>query len=73
MWTQSHSTKNIKKNIRKVAESTTDVAGWLKTKLQMHLITQTVIKKSSGALVRQRTIPTERPPIVGEVIANFSG
>jgi hypothetical protein len=30
-------------------------------------------KKNSGALVRQRTIPTERPPLVGEVSANFSG
>jgi hypothetical protein len=29
--------------------------------------------KNSGALVRQRTIPTERPPLVGEVTANFSG
>jgi hypothetical protein len=28
---------------------------------------------NSGALVRQRTIPTERPPPVGEVSANFSG
>jgi hypothetical protein len=27
----------------------------------------------SGALVRQRTIPTERPPLVCEVSANFSG
>jgi hypothetical protein len=24
-------------------------------------------------LVRERTIPTERPPHVGEVIANFCG
>jgi hypothetical protein len=24
-------------------------------------------------LVRQQTIPTERPPLVGEVSANFSG
>jgi hypothetical protein len=24
-------------------------------------------------LVRERTIPTERPPLVGEVIANFCG
>jgi hypothetical protein len=30
-------------------------------------------KKHSGALVRQRTIPIERPPLVGEVSANFSG
>jgi hypothetical protein len=28
---------------------------------------------NSGALVRQRTIPTERPSLVGEVSANFSG
>jgi hypothetical protein len=27
----------------------------------------------SGALVRQRTISTERPPLVGEVSAQFSG
>jgi hypothetical protein len=30
-------------------------------------------KTNSGALVRQRTILTERPPLVGEVSANFSG
>jgi hypothetical protein len=30
-------------------------------------------KTNSGTLVRQRTIPTERPPLVGEVSANFSG
>jgi hypothetical protein len=30
-------------------------------------------KKSSRALVRQRTIPTEQPPLVGEVSANFNG
>jgi hypothetical protein len=29
-------------------------------------------KKNSVALVRKRTIPTERPPLVGEVSANFS-
>ena len=28
-------------------------------------------KLNSVALVRERTIPTERPPPVGEVIANF--
>jgi hypothetical protein len=34
------------------------------------------IKKTrlnSVALVRERTIPTERPPLVGEVSANFCG
>jgi hypothetical protein len=29
-------------------------------------------KTNSGALVRQQTIPTERPPLVGEFNANFS-
>jgi hypothetical protein len=28
---------------------------------------------NSMALVRERTIPTERPPLVGEVSANFCG
>jgi hypothetical protein len=31
------------------------------------------IKKNSMVRVRERTIPTERPPLVGEVIANFCG
>jgi hypothetical protein len=31
------------------------------------------IKINSMALVRERTIPTERPPSVGEVSANFCG
>jgi hypothetical protein len=29
--------------------------------------------KNSVVLVRERTIPTERPPLVGEVIDNFCG
>ena len=29
--------------------------------------------ENSVALVRKRTIPTERPPPVGEVSANFCG
>jgi hypothetical protein len=28
--------------------------------------------KNSVALVRERTLPTERPPLVGEVTAKFS-
>jgi hypothetical protein len=28
---------------------------------------------NSMALVRERTMPTERPPLVGEVSANFCG
>jgi hypothetical protein len=30
-------------------------------------------KKTPWPLVRKRTIPTERPPLVGEVSANFCG
>jgi hypothetical protein len=30
-------------------------------------------KKNSMVLVHERTIQTERPPLVGEVIANFCG
>jgi hypothetical protein len=30
-------------------------------------------KKNSMVWVQERTIPTERPPLVGEVIANFGG
>jgi hypothetical protein len=30
-------------------------------------------KLNSMVCVRERTIPTERPPLVGEVIANFCG
>jgi hypothetical protein len=32
-----------------------------------------LIKPDSVAVVRKRTIPTERPPLVGEVSANFFG
>ena len=32
-----------------------------------------ISKLNSVALVRERTIPTERPPPVGEVSANFCG
>ena len=31
------------------------------------------LKLNSVALVRERTIPTEQPPPVGEVSANFCG
>jgi hypothetical protein len=30
-------------------------------------------KKNSGALGRQQTMPTERPPLVSEVSVNFGG
>jgi hypothetical protein len=31
------------------------------------------LKKNSMVWVREQTIPTERPPLVGEVIANLCG
>ena len=41
------------------------------TRLNLH--PNTYIKLNSVVLVRTRTIPTERPPPVGEVSANFCG
>jgi hypothetical protein len=35
-------------------------------------ITSRPYVNNSVALVRERTIPTERPPLVGEVSANFA-
>jgi hypothetical protein len=37
------------------------------------IINTTTINKYSVARVRERTIPTERPPLVGEVSAKFCG
>jgi hypothetical protein len=41
----------------------------------VHIYKQTIhkLKLNSVTLVRERTIPTERPPPVGEVSANFCG
>jgi hypothetical protein len=36
-----------------------------------HLVSGGSIKENSMASVRERTIPTERPPFVSEVSANF--
>ena len=38
-----------------------------------YMNSQLKTKLNSVALVRERTIPTERPPPVGEVSANFCG
>jgi hypothetical protein len=35
--------------------------------------TQKQTKQTPWRLVRKQTIPTERPPLVGEVSANFFG
>jgi len=42
----------------------------VKTSYVEHLLN---LNLNSVALVRERTIPTERPPPVGEVSANFCG
>jgi hypothetical protein len=49
---------------------------WLSADMPQHIYTHThKLKKklNSVALVRKRTIPTERPLLVGEVSANFCG
>jgi hypothetical protein len=44
----------------------------LETKIVMEMSAyKIVIKTTPWPLVRKRTIPTERPPLVGEVSANF--
>jgi hypothetical protein len=44
---------------------------WHMSASQKHLSLKT--KLNSVILVRERTMPTERPPLVGEVSANFCG
>jgi len=44
-----------------------------KAKFRKRCVLSWIIKLNSVALVRTRTIPTERPPPVGEVSANFCG
>jgi hypothetical protein len=48
---------------------------FLRTHTNLWTLTHTVknLKKTPWPLVRKRTIPTERPPLVGEVSANFCG
>jgi hypothetical protein len=46
---------------------------YILNKLQTKTVEQTNELTNSVALVRERTIPTERPPLVGEVSANFCG
>jgi hypothetical protein len=40
---------------------------------EVHLYSDVYHKKLYGLSPQPRTIPTERPPLVGEVSANFSG
>jgi hypothetical protein len=43
------------------------------TERTKHFFTNLLKKLNSVVCVRERTIPTERPPLVGEVSANFRG
>jgi hypothetical protein len=42
------------------------------TESELQAVLTSTDKKNSMARVRERTIPTERPQLVGEVIANFA-
>jgi hypothetical protein len=54
-------------------ESDIDVLFCLIVKRGLSLQGRTQVKLNSVALVRKRTMPTERPPLVDEVSANFCG
>jgi hypothetical protein len=43
------------------------------TKISSEIRDKKKLKLNSMVWVRERTIPTERPPLVSEVIANFCG
>jgi hypothetical protein len=47
--------------------------GWVKVHpaLALRPLRSIVLNNNSVTLVRERTIPTERQPLVGEVSANF--
>jgi len=64
---QTHQYKNIKTKLYR-----NNAATWYKKVLQNETTNpQLKLNLNSVALVRTRTIPTERPPPVGEVSANF--
>jgi hypothetical protein len=52
-----------------------DSAFWYPHSVQEGCVASTSEYKQTNSMVwvRERTIPTERPPLVGEVIANFWG
>jgi hypothetical protein len=40
--------------------------------IKSKVVPETKTKLNSAALVRERTMPTERPPLVGEVVPSFA-
>ena len=65
-WEKAHMSKVLNINIEAMPVS-------LIIPLLFSLIIRLFICHNSVALVRERTIPTERPPPIGEVSANFCG
>jgi hypothetical protein len=50
-----------------------DLSPYLKELVISEVLTHKKKTLNSVALVYKRTIPTERPPLVGEISANFCG
>ena len=76
LWKVTRSWHRMKSAVNIYIPSATSVrtATHSKTQLDHSQFTGNKIKcLNSVALVRERTIPTERPPPVGEVSANFCG
>jgi hypothetical protein len=61
----------MSKDVRNLVKATEGKSKQFTAPLQQVPTKET--KTNSVALVRERTIPTERPPLVGEVSANFFG
>jgi hypothetical protein len=57
----------------KITKRASDITGKFKKNVTFFTVEVSYKKLNSVALVRERTIPTERPPPVGEGSANFCG
>jgi hypothetical protein len=68
--------KLVLKHVRLFADSLLSISSLhLISYTYQHIIVKYKTKKQTNPMVwfRERTIPTERPPLLGEVIANFCG
>jgi hypothetical protein len=71
--TKLRSSKLCKILFKPIMKYGTDAWTWYnRQKWNKHRRREKKFTKNFSALVRQRTIPTERPPLVGEVNSNFS-